>query len=226
MKLKLTLFLIILLIALPTINAVDTDNWHDITVNNVNFKVPDKYFNESANPIHEKSYYYSNQFSIVSCMEYDTLKNNYGFESTSDGIMEIDQISISGHDAVHIYNNYHSKWGNGSGLNKSYIFFSTGNKIFEISFKGEKINSEIKEIIKSTPKPNMSEEIFLNKLDNAQRDYIQEDYEKNLELDMEDYYRTYNEEHNHESFYYFGTNGFGVGGSTRWWNKLFKPNHI
>ena len=215
MKLKGALFLIIILIALPHISAVDTGDWNEITVNNVNFKVPDKYFNESGDKTYAKSYKYGNKFSIYSCMDYNTLKNYYGKESTSKGVMDIEQTSISGHDVIHIYNDYHSPWGDYGGLNKSYVFFSTGNKIFEISFNGDTLTDEIAEIIKSTPESEMSQDVFLNKLDNAQRDYVREDYEKNLELDLEDYYRSYNDEHSRESFYYWGSNGFGVGGSTR-----------
>lgn len=215
MKMKLALILAILLVGLPCIYALDTSNWHEITVNKVNFKIPDKYFNESGDANYEKSYSYNNLL-IVSCVDYNTLKHNYGSDSTGKGIIDIEQSSLSGHDLIHIYDNYHSPWNKEStGLNKSYVFFSTGNKIFEISFKGEELTEEIQEIIKSTPESKMSEETFLNKLDNAQRDYIREDYEKNLELDLEDYYRIYNDEHNRESFYYFGSNGFGVGGSTR-----------
>lgn len=52
MRVKLALFLIILLIAIPHISAVDTSDWIELTVNNVDFKIPDKYFNESKGKNH------------------------------------------------------------------------------------------------------------------------------------------------------------------------------
>ena len=51
MRVKLALFLIILLIAIPHISAVDTSDWIELTVNNVDFKILDKYFNESKGKI-------------------------------------------------------------------------------------------------------------------------------------------------------------------------------
>lgn len=215
MRVKLALFLIILLIAIPHISAVDTSDWIELTVNNVDFKIPDKYFNESKGKNHIKSYRYSNQFAIISCVDYNTLKKEYGYDSTSEGLVDITQTSVSGHDLIHIYDNYKSRWDS-TGFNTSYVFFSTGTKIFKISYKRDKITNEIKEIIKNTPKSKMSEETFITKLDNAQRDYLTEEYNKNLELDLEDYYRTYNDEHDRGHFYYWGTNGFGVGGTHRY----------
>lgn len=197
------------------IYAVDTSDWIELTVNNVDFKIPDKYFNESKGKNHIKSYRYSNQFAIISCVDYNTLKKEYGYDSTSEGLVDITQTSVSGHDLIHIYDNYKSRWDS-TGFNTSYVFFSTGTKIFKISYKGDKITNEIKEVIKNTPKSKMSEETFITKLDNAQRDYLTEEYNKNLELDLEDYYRTYNDEHDRGHFYYWGTNGFGVGGTHRY----------
>ena len=94
-------------------------------------------------------------------------------------LLTLPKLPVSGHDLIHIYNDYKSRW-DATGWNKSSVFFSTGTKIFKITFKGDKITNEIKEIIKNTPKSKMSEETFITKLDNAQRDYLTEEYNKNL----------------------------------------------
>ena len=133
-------------------------------------------------------------------------------ESTSRGEVEMDQTKISGHNVFFIYDDYKSPFSkSGDSLNKSNVFFSTGNKIFEISYRGDEITPVIKEIIKSSPKSKMSEESFLNKLDNAQKAYVDEDFQKNLELDLEEFYRDYNDEHDWAHFSYWDRNGYHFG---------------
>lgn len=212
MKLKCVLFLIMILITLPHISAIDTSDWDEVTVNKVTFKIPEKFSNGTLNK-YNTGYQHGPpiDFSIYSLLKYDDLKDMYGLAVTNKNLIDIEETEISGHHAVvvHQYNPLY---------NHDYmdIFFATGKKIFRIYYNSDNVTGELKEIIKSAPKSKMSEETFLNKLDSAQKDYIKEDYEKNLELDMEDYYRTYNDAHNHESYYYWGSNGFGVGGSYRW----------
>lgn len=206
------LLIIIILVAVPHLSAVDTDDWDEVTVNKVDFKIPEKFSNGEMNK-DNTCYKHGDPFDflIFSLIKYDNLKRMYGSSITSDGLIDVEETEIDGHHAVVLYQ-YNDFY------NHDYleVFFATGKKIFRIQYNSDNVTDELKEIIKSTPKSEMSEDAFLNKLDNAQKDYVREDYEKNLELDMEDYYRTYNDEHNRESFYYWGSNGFGVGGSTRW----------
>lgn len=211
MKFRWFLLLIIILISIPHLSAVDTDNWTNVTVNKVNFKIPEKFSNEKMN---EETYYKHGDpydFSIFSLINYVKLKSTYGLSSTSSSLKDMEETEIEGHPAVVLY-----KYNDFYNYDYLEIFFATGKKIFRIQYNSNNVTGELKEIIKSTPQSKMSEETFYNKLDNAQRDYIREDYEKNLELDLEDYYRTYNKEHNRENFFYWGSNGFGVGSSTRW----------
>lgn len=212
MRLKWILFLIIILIALPHIHAVDTSNWDEVTVNKVTLKIPEKFSNGTFNK--DKTCYTHNDpfdFLIFSLIKYNNLKRMYGSAITNDNLMDVEETEIDGHHAVvlYAYNDFY---------NHDYlqVFFATGKKIFRIQYNSDKLTGELKEIIKSTPKSKISEETFLNKLDNAQKDYITENYQKNLELDLEDAYRSYNDNNRHESFYYWGSNGFGVGGSYRW----------
>lgn len=212
MKLKLALLLAILLVGLPCIYALDTSDWDEVTVNKVTLKIPEKFSNGTMNK-DNTSYKHGEPFDflIFSLIKYDNLKSMYGYSSTSDGLTDMEETEIEGHPAVVLYR--HNDYYNHDYLE---VFFATGEKIFRIHYNSSNVTDELTEIIKSTPESKMSKETFLDKLDTAQRDYEREEFEKNLELDIEDYYRTYNDEHKHNSFYYFGSNGFGVGGSTRW----------
>lgn len=211
MKFRWFLLLIVILIAIPHLSAVDMDDWDEVTVNKVTFEIPEKFSNGEMNK-DNTSYKHGDPFDflIFSLIKYDNLKRMYGSSVTGNSLIDMEETEIDGHHAVVLYqyNNFY---------NHDYleVFFATGKKIFRIHYNSDNITDELKEIIKSTPKSNMSKETFLNKLDNAQRDYIQENNDKNLELDLEEYYRIYNDKHNRESFYFWGSNGFGVGGSTR-----------
>ena len=206
MKFKFFLIIILLLIVIPHISALDTGNWSEITVNKVTFKIPEKFSNGTMTK-YDTGY---NQgegkfFHITSLVKYETLKSIYGSFSTARDLIDIEETEIAGRDAVVIYD--HNSFYNYDYLN---VFFPVGKKIFRIEYPSSNVTPELKEIIKSAPKSKMSEETFFNKLDTAQRDYIREDYEKNLELDFEEYYRDYNDNRN---FWYWGSNGFGIGGS-------------
>lgn len=211
MEFKWLLLIIVFIIVVPHISAVDTGDWQEISVNNVNFKIPERFSNGTFDKLNN-SYTQGEQmfFHITSLVKYESLKSVYGVFSTSTDIRDIEEREIAGHDAVIIYdhNNYYD-------YDYISVFFTTGNKIFRIGYPSSEVTPELVEIINSTPKSEMSKETFLNKLDNAQRDYIEEDRQKNLELDLEEFYRDYNDQHRRESFWYWGSNGFGIGGSTR-----------
>lgn len=206
MEFRWCLMVAIVLISIPHMYAIDTSDWDTVDVNNVNFKIPDRF---SDGVFNEKGTCYSTgdpfDFLIFSLINYNNLKSMYGSSSTSTSLLDVEQRDISGHDAVilHKYNNYYD-------YEYLEVFFTTGTKIFRIHYNSSNVTSELEKIIESTPKSKMSEESFLNKLDNAQRDYIQEEIQENLELDAEEYYRNYND---HQRFYYWGTNGVGVGGT-------------
>lgn len=209
---KLAFVLAIILFGLPCIYALDTSSWDEVTVNKVTFKIPEKFSNGTMNTANT-CYKHGEPFDflIFSLIKYDNLKSMYGSSAGSSGLRDVEHTEIAGHPAtvLYEYNNFY---------NHDYleVFFATGEKIFRIQYNSSNLTDELREIIKSSPQSNMSKETFFEKLDNAQSDYEREEFEKNLELDMEDYYRTYNDNNKHNSFYYFGSNGFGVGGSTRW----------
>ena len=208
MKFPWVILFIIILISIPHMSAKDTSDWSEVTVNKVTFKIPQKYVEENMNESYATYYFHGtpNNFGIKSCFQYNILKDSYGLYSTSNNVVDIEETNIKGHDAVIFY--YYNDFRN---IDELHIYFTTGKKIFYIYYQSDKVTPELEKIIKSTPKSKISEEAFLNKLDNAQRDYIQEDYEKNLELDLEDYYRDYNNQHNRQVYSYWGSNGYGIG---------------
>ncbi|WP_432645009.1 hypothetical protein [Methanobrevibacter sp.] len=212
MKLKCILLVIILFALIPHTFAIDTADWEDVTVNKVTFKIPEKFSNGTLNK-DNTGYTHGEPFDflIFSLVKNDNLKSMYGYSYNSKHLNDSEETEIAGHHAVVLYqyNDYYN-------YDFLEVFFATGKKIFRIQYNSDNVTDELKEIIKSTPKSEMTKETFLNKLDNAQRDYSQESYQKNLEVDLEDSYHTDNNHHKRQYFYYIGSKGPGVGMSYRW----------
>ena len=180
----LLIIVIVLLIRVVTVFAGDTSDWKEITVNNVDFKLPPKYLPNDSEYTYPQSYFhgYPSDFIIKSMTLYNDLLDEYG--SNSKTTLYIEETNIGRHDALIIYNynKYHDK-------TELHLFFSTGEKIFYIKYPNDNVTSELKKIIKSTPKSKMSYTTFMDKLNNAQNDYLNQELQINLELDREDYYR-------------------------------------
>lgn len=214
MKFRWFLLLILILITISHISAEDTEGWGEVTVNKVTFKLPEKYLNGTSFDNFNTGYSKGEKqfFHLNSLIKYESLKSVYGITSTSRGIIDIEECNIEDHDAVVIYN-YNDLYD----YDYLDVFFTTGKKIFRIQYPASNVTDELKEIINSTPKSNMSKEVFFNKLDTAQRDYIEEENQKNLELDLEDFYRNYNDNRReHFSYVSWGSNGPTFGGGISW----------
>ncbi|MGN0177113.1 MAG: hypothetical protein ACI389_04705 [Methanobrevibacter sp.] len=212
MKLKCILLVIILFVLIPHISAEDTNNWKNVTVNKVTFKIPEKFSNGTLNK-DNTGYTHGEPFDFIifSLVKNDNLKRMYGYSYNSRYLNDSEETEIAGHHAVVLYqyNDYYNH-------DFLEVFFATGKKIFRIQYNSDHVTNELKEIIKSTPKSKISKETFLNKLDTAQRDYCQENYMKNLEVDLEYNYHTQDNHHKPKYFYYLGSHGRGVGMSYSW----------
>lgn len=176
--------ILILLIGLNTVIASDnknlseppTKNWKEVNIDGIYFKIPQKYANgELIGDENNYSSYMLNtvfDFSIASLNNNRSIQDIYGYESTIDELNDIELKRIGNHDTV-ILHSYRSVCEH----NVTYIFFAIKDKIFSISFNGEKINSDIKQIIKNTPKSEISKKKLYNILDNAQEIYIERENE-------------------------------------------------
>ena len=189
---------ILFLIGVSSVSAVDTSDWKEITVNNVDFNLPPKYQPNDSEYKYSQNYFHGSpyDFKIKSMTLYKNLADEYGMWSTSKDARDIEETNIEGHDAIIIYE--YNKYFDRTEL---HLFFSTGEKIFYMNYQKDNVTPELKEIIKSTPKSKMSYETFMDKLNNAQKDYLDEELQINLELDAENYYRDYN---NHLNNFRYG----------------------
>ena len=171
------LTIIILSLSLNPIVAIDSSNWKEITIEGVNFKIPPQY---QSGELVGDTYMLETvfDFSIASVNNNSSLKEIYGYESTIEELNNLELKEVGGHDTV-ILHSYRSVCQH----NVSYVFFAVRKSIYTISFNGNKITSEIEEIIKNTPESKISKDELYKKLDKAQEDYVQEqiDYDEAYE---------------------------------------------
>lgn len=159
--------------------GIDSSNWKEITINSIDFKIPPKY--EGGSLYGENNNYTDYilesvfNFSIASLTTESELKDIYGYESTIDELNDLELKRIAGHDLV-ILHSYRSVCEH----DVVYLFYAIEDEIYAISYNGNNITPEIKEIIKNTPKSTMSKETLYKKLDKVQESYIQEqnDYDE------------------------------------------------
>ena len=177
-----------LIFSLTAVNAIDSSSWHTQKVGGVDFKIPPNY--EGGDLTRSGSVYsvYNlNQFQISSVD--DCLKNTYGFDASKG---HCEDMVISNHEGVHV--TYYSAYCKD---NLSKFYFSIGDSIFELRWKGSAVSPEIEEIVSNCQDSTLSSTEFHNLLSNAKNDYLNGKYSHNtydsydsyeLDTDYENYY--------------------------------------
>lgn len=159
----------------------DSSTWRQATVGDTQFRIPPKY---------DKATLKSNTYLVIDNIytfairdidTYQFLKDSYGYDSSSSYTVYEENKTISGHPAAIIYQEVQINQMNGEGY-KNYevveVYFQTGDSIYCISYNGTKLTSDVEEMIKHTPKPDDSADLFYDKLERAQDNYVQEDDER------------------------------------------------
>lgn len=178
--------------SLGSVSAIDSSNWNEVTINGIDFKIPPKY--NGGELIGDEGNYTTYMLETVFNFSISALNNEidlvevYGYESTIDELKNLSLKHIGGHDVV-ILHSYRSVCEH----DVIYLFYGIGDEIYAISYNGTKITPEIKEIIKNTPKSNMTKNELYKKLDDAQASYV----EKQIE---------YEEAYNYQEAYSAGKN--------------------
>lgn len=145
--------LLILLIATLLIGCVyATDN---IKINDIEFKIPEKY---SGGELNDNQYRLDNIFSIR-CIKDDIAKAIGLWASESESS---EDLKIGNHPVRHFCQ--YNKYVDG---NHSHAYFASGKSVYEISWKGNEIDSDIEKLIKNTPKSKINEDDFYNALDKS-----------------------------------------------------------
>ena len=126
-----------------------------IAINNVEFKIPEKY---QGGELNNGKYQLDNVFSIR-CIDDNPMKVIGLWAEESD---YSNDLTIGNHP-VRYYCQY-NQYVHG---NQSHAYFASGDSIYEITWTGEEINTDIKNLIKNTPKSNINEDEFYKTLDES-----------------------------------------------------------
>lgn len=159
---KLLIILSLTILLLSCVHANDST----IEINNVTFKLPEKY---QGGEINNNKYTLDNIFTIR-CID-DNIAKAIGLwasekESQND-------LNIANHPVRHFvqYNPY----VNG---NHSHAYFASGESIYEISWIGSEINKDVKKLIENTPKSKINKNTFYKTLNESVQTYKQERIDK------------------------------------------------
>lgn len=140
------------LIVLLLISSVYGQNDQEVTVNGTEFKIPAKY---QGGEFKNDEYHMDNVFSIR-CID-DDVAQSIGLWASENKFSE--ELSIGNHPVRHYcqYNRYvHG--------NDSHAYFASGKSVYEISWVGEEINSDIENLINNTPASEISDDDFYGAL--------------------------------------------------------------
>lgn len=184
----------IALLCTSSISASNSSEWTNISLNNIDFKIPNEY---AGGRLSENGYSYENifEFGLLCLDDSKNLINNYGYESTFEEVYDMEEATINGHHAVAYYSNRSIVEHN-----VTFIYFESNKTIYQLSYNGNKIDKTAKKIIDCTPKSQLTKSEFNEKLNTAQEDYIQKEYEEEQEYLLEEAYNSgYNEGYSHGS---------------------------
>ena len=158
-------------------NADDSSTWKKVIVGDTQFRIPPKYekaiLSSSTYLVIDNVY----TFAIRDIDSYEFLKDSYGDDATSKYTVYDENKTISDHPAAIIYQEVSINQMDGTGY-KTYdvveVYFQTGDSIYCISYNGTKVTSDVEEMIKHTPKPSDSSDMFYEKLGRARDNYLKE----------------------------------------------------
>ena len=172
---RIILILLILAFILP-ICAGDNST---VTIAGVDFIIPEEY---QGGDLSDTSYMKGSgyNFRILSLSNYKNLKFNFGSDSLNDGVLDIAESYVGGHAAAVIYSNISA-----CKHEVVTIYFASGDNIFLVCYNGSEITPEIEKMIENTPASSMSDEIFYNKLADAQLEYSYDLEKEQREIELE-----------------------------------------
>ena len=136
------------------VSCVNAQN-NIIKINETEFKIPEKYL---GGELTNEGYELDNNFSIR-CID-DNIGNAIGLWACEK---DFEQDLTIGNHPVRYYCQY-NQYVHG---NQSHAYFASGDSIYEITWTGEEINTDIKNLIKNTPKSNINEDEFYKTLDES-----------------------------------------------------------
>lgn len=206
-KKVITIFFILLLVSslTPVFSADNTTK--NVTVDGVNFEVPQEYQDITAE---SDEYVYMLDsifdFAIRSLNNDEYLVDDYGYALENAYSSEV--VTIGSHDVYYVL----------KGLLDnpvSFAFFASGDKIFCISWEGDSITPEIENMIEKAPDSEYSSEELSNIFNNAETQYAQDLEDEKLEYEYQQQDAMVKELNKiatrHYHYTQFGPNGISFG---------------
>ena len=150
---------------------VDTSDWFNVTINNIDFQIPPEYDGgRNGSDYYLKENVFT--FGLVTLETDKSLKNNYGYESTLDELYDVEELEIDGHHAVAFYSHRSIV-----DHDVTYLYFESNKTFYALSYDGNDVNDTMKKIVSYSPKSNFTKEKFDEKLNKMQDDYVEEQKE-------------------------------------------------
>lgn len=206
-KKVINIFFILLLVSslTPVFSADNTTK--NVTVDGVNFEVPQEYQDIAAES-DEHVYMLDSifDFAIRSLYNEEYLVDEYGYVLEDAYSSEV--VTIGSHDVYYVLKDVLDN-------PVSFAFFASGEKIFCISWEGDSITPEIENMIEKAPDSEYSSEELSNIFNNAETQYAQdlEDEKQEYEYYQQDQMGKELHKIANRNYHYtqFGPNGFSFG---------------
>lgn len=185
------LIIIILSISINALSAVDSSNWKTQRVGDVDFRIAPEFENAQA---YNNNIYYrtSREDFALRKMDDSLMEINYASDICSNNLSKMENKTIANHSAVILYVKTNSK------DSMTEIYFTSKDSIYCLSFNGTDINSNIKEMIRTSPQSTIKTKSFHDQLNKVLADYIVysgEDYNKYEQYFLGNYsYKDFEEE--------------------------------
>ena len=190
---KLLLIFITLILLMGCVNAIDSSNWTTAQVGYEEFKIPPQYENPYKSDFH--MYEFDEDIDVFTIRYVNpAIMSLYGYFIEHNSYVK--KVEVEGHDAIHFCS---------FDRNNSKLWFSAGEEFYYITWVGDNITSEIKEIVKSASKSNYTHDEFYDILNEEYQNYKIVDA---IESQRYDYPRSDSGSH---GFVTVGTNGVGFG---------------
>lgn len=193
---KIIIFSFVLFLFMSAVNAVDSSNWTTANVGYETFKIPPQYENPYKSDFN--MYEFDEDIDVFTIRYVNpNLMSLYGYFLEQNSYAK--KVNVSGHDAIHFVG-----YDRNDETNNSKLWFSAGEEFYYITWRGNTITPEIKEIVKSVSPSKYSHYEFYSILNDEYETYKIVDAIESERID-------YPTDSGHHSFFSVGTNGFSVG---------------
>lgn len=194
---KIIIILLTLSVLMTAVSAIDSSNWTNATVGYETFKIPPQYENPYQSDF--DMYEFDEDIDVFTIRFVNpNIMSLYGYFMEQHSYIK--KVNVSGHDAVHFMG-----IDRFSDKNNSKLWFSAGEEFYYITWNGENITPEIKEIVKSASPSKFSHDEFYSILNEEFNNYK---IVNAIESQRSDSYRSDDGSH---SFVSFGSGGVNFG---------------